>query len=143
MARNKGTFETSGNFQVKVQSPLDARLVVDKKEDLIKKDTWPSDGDTLYIYNGMIVSVAEEKAAYILTDITKVLDSDYSAWKKVGTGEGSGGGGSSEYPGANVQAVDDEDDGEVDDPTGGGSVVVPSNTVYRDFSDEFSDDFEN
>ena len=28
--------------------------------------------------------------------------------------------GSSEYPGANVQAVEDEDDGEVDDPTGGG-----------------------
>ena len=33
-----------------MQEALDPRNVVESKADLINKDTWPSDGDTLYLY---------------------------------------------------------------------------------------------
>lgn len=84
MARNKGTFNLSANFQVKIQEALDPRVVVEKKSDLISKETWPHDGDTLYVYRGMQVGVAEECAVYILTDISKALSDDYSGWIRIG-----------------------------------------------------------
>lgn len=84
MGRNKGNLNLAANFQVKIQEALDPRLVVENKVDLINKDTWPSDGDTLYVYEGMIVSVSSEKSLYTLTDISKILNSDYSGWLKIG-----------------------------------------------------------
>lgn len=89
MARNKGTFNLSANFQVKMQEALDPRTVVEKKSDLINKETWSYDGDTLYIYRGMVVGVAEESKLYILADVSKVLNADYSGWVKIGS-EGEG-----------------------------------------------------
>ena len=88
MARNKGTFNLSANFQVKMQEALDPRMVVEKKSDLINKETWPYDGNTLYLYRGMVVGVAEESKLYILSDVSKALNADYSGWVQIG---GNGG----------------------------------------------------
>lgn len=86
MARNKGTFNFAANFQVKMQEALDPRVSVATKEALIAKETWPYDGDTLYLYEGLLVSVASEQSVYMLTDITKALSSDYSGWVRVDAG---------------------------------------------------------
>lgn len=83
MARNKGTFKFAANFEVKAQEALDPRVVVDSKADLINKETWPYDGETLYLYNGLIVAVVADKSMYMLIDKTKVLQADYSGWKQL------------------------------------------------------------
>ena len=51
MARNKGTFKFASNFEVKTAEALDPRIIVENKEELIDKETWPYDGDTLNLYN--------------------------------------------------------------------------------------------
>lgn len=79
----RGTFNFAANFQVKLQDALDPRLVIQNKSDLINKETWPYDGDTIYAYNGMIVAVAANKAMYMLVDVTKILETDYSGWKQM------------------------------------------------------------
>lgn len=83
MARNKGTFAFAANFEVKAQEALDPRVVVDSKADLINKETWPYDGETIYLYNGLIVAVVADKSMYMLIDKTKVLEADYSGWKQL------------------------------------------------------------
>jgi hypothetical protein len=85
MARNKGTFQFAANFEVKAAEALDPRIVVSKKSELINKDTWPGDGDIIYLYKGILVSVQEEDAVYMLVDYTKILDEDYSGWMKINT----------------------------------------------------------
>ena len=62
MARNKGTFQFAANFEVKAAEALDPRVVVSKKSELINKSTWPGDGDIIYLYKGILVSVQEENA---------------------------------------------------------------------------------
>lgn len=83
MARNKGTFGFAANFEVKAQEALDPRVVVDSKADLINKETWPYDDETIYLYNGLIVAVVADKSMYMLIDKTKVLEADYSGWKQL------------------------------------------------------------
>lgn len=83
MARNKGTFSFAANFQVKAAEALDPRVVVENKAELINKETWPYDGETLYLYNGLIVAVSVDKSLYMLIDKTKALESDYSGWKQL------------------------------------------------------------
>lgn len=83
MARNKGTFNFSANLQVKMAEALDPRIVVSTKTELITKETWPYDGDTLYLYKGLIVAVAEDKSIFMLIDPSKALESDYSGWKQM------------------------------------------------------------
>lgn len=83
MARNKGTFAFAANFEVKAQEALDPRVVVDSKADLINKETWPYDGETIYLYNGLIVAVVADKSMYMLIDKAKVLETDYSGWKQL------------------------------------------------------------
>ena len=89
MAMNKGTFSLSANFQVKMQEALDPRMVVEKKSDLINKEKWPYDGNTLYLYKGLLVGVAETSELYILADVSKALEPDYSGWVQVGGGSGN------------------------------------------------------
>lgn len=81
MARNKGQFVFAANFEVKAQAALDPRMVVTSKAELLSKETWPYDGDTAYIYNGLIVAVVEEQALYMLIDKDNYSAEDYSAWK--------------------------------------------------------------
>lgn len=83
MARNLGTFTFAANFQVKAAEALDPRVVVDSKAELISQDTWPSDGDTLYLYNGLIVGVVDTKEVYMLVDKENALADDYSGWQLV------------------------------------------------------------
>lgn len=80
MARNKGMFTFAANFQVKAAEALDPRSIVTTKAELINKETWPYDGNTLYLYKGLQVVVAEELAIYVLADVSKALDADYSGW---------------------------------------------------------------
>lgn len=86
MARNKGTFQFAANFEVKAAAALDPRVVVATKAELIAKETWPYDGDTIYLYKGILVSVQEENAVYMLVDYDKILSSDYSGWLRVDAG---------------------------------------------------------
>jgi hypothetical protein len=86
MARNKGTFQFAANFEVKAAAALDPRVAVATKAELIAKETWPYDGDTIYLYKGILVSVQEENAIYMLTDINKILSADYSGWLRVDAG---------------------------------------------------------
>lgn len=86
MARNKGTFQFAANFEVKAAAALDPRVVVATKTELISKETWPYDGDTIYLYKGIVVSVQEENAVYMLVDTAKVLSEDYSGWLRVDAG---------------------------------------------------------
>lgn len=86
MARNKGTFQFAANFEVKAAAALDPRVAVATKAELIAKETWPYDGDTIYLYKGILVSVQEENAIYMLTDIDKILATDYSGWLRVDAG---------------------------------------------------------
>lgn len=83
MARNKGQFKFAANFEVQAQEALDPRVVVDTKADLINKETWPYDGETIYLYNGLIVAVVADKSMYMLVDKTKITQSDYSGWKQL------------------------------------------------------------
>ena len=96
MARNKGTFPFAANFEVKAASPLDPRALVERKSELISKDTWPLDGDTLYVYKGLLVSVQEEKAIYMLVDPDKILAEDYSGWERKDGSQGGEGGAASQ-----------------------------------------------
>ena len=94
MARNKGTFPFAANFEVKAASPLDPRVLVERKAELISKDTWPLDGNTLYIYKGLLVSVQEENAIYMLVNPDKILSEDYSGWERKDGNQGGTSGGS-------------------------------------------------
>lgn len=82
MARNKGGFVFASNFEVKLKEALDPRVVVSAKQDLINKETWPYDGDTIYLYNGLIVSAGND-GVYRLIDVTKITESDYSGWQRI------------------------------------------------------------
>lgn len=86
MARNKGQFQFAANFEVKAAAALDPRVAVATKAELIAKETWPYDGDTIYLYKGILVSVQEENAVYMLTDTAKILSTDYSGWLRVDAG---------------------------------------------------------
>lgn len=86
MARNKGTFQFAANFEVKAAAALDPRVAVATKAELIAKETWPYDGDTIYLYKGILVSVQSENAVYMLVDTDKILSTDYSGWLRVDAG---------------------------------------------------------
>lgn len=83
MAREKGTFSYSANYEVKMQAALDPRMTVDTKTELINKETWPYDGDTIYMKEGMCVDVKEERCSYMLVDLSKILNTDYSGWYRM------------------------------------------------------------
>lgn len=114
--RDKGTFATSATIRVDKQFPLDPRVVVENKIDLIRKETWPYDEETLYIYKGMIVGVASEGEAYMLIDVAKALESDYSGWIRIGSAGGGGG------------SIDTE-------------LLEGYMPMMREFSDDFNNDF--
>jgi hypothetical protein len=85
MSKHLGTFVFPANFQMKVSEAIDPRVVADRKEDLIDKNNWPSDGDTIYVYRGLIVDCGSD-GVYRLLDPSKVLNADYSGWEKIGQG---------------------------------------------------------
>lgn len=81
MARNKGMFQFAANFEIKNAAALDPRMVVATKSELYNKNTWPNDGNTVYLYNGLVVAVTEENELYMLID--SVNFSSESSWKRM------------------------------------------------------------
>ena len=91
-------------IEVRAQKPLDVRTQVTYREDLYKLSSWPHDTfvdenseehHTIYMKEGMVVMVTGDKQnpifeQYVLTDLSKILNSDYTGWKYLGS---SGGGG--------------------------------------------------
>lgn len=80
--KNLGTFEFAANFQVKAAEALDPRMVAASKADLINKSNWPSDGDTIYVYKGLIVDCGND-GVYRLIDPAKALATDFSGWERI------------------------------------------------------------
>lgn len=85
MAKNLGTFTFAANFQVKAAEALDPRMVAASKADLITKENWPHDGDTIYVYKGLIVDCGAD-GVYRLIDPAKALATDYSGWERIDAG---------------------------------------------------------
>lgn len=79
MARTKGSTAFPFNFEIGAQSPMDARLVVASKADLIAANTYSAKN----YYKGMQVVVADTQEVYILKDVSKITSSDYSGWTRV------------------------------------------------------------
>lgn len=67
MARTKGSVAFPFNFEIGAQSPMDARLVVASKADLIAASTYSAKN----YYKGMQVVVADTQEVYILKDVSK------------------------------------------------------------------------
>lgn len=86
MAKNLGVASISTNFQVKYAGAIDPRVLVDTKTDLINPDSWPHEGETYYVYNGLIVAVVDTHSIYMLVDSTKITQSDYSGWAQLDAG---------------------------------------------------------
>jgi hypothetical protein len=86
MARNKGTFSYAANYEVKIQALLDPRGGVETREELINKETFPYDGDTIYMKEGMLVTVSSTQEVYMLVSLANILATDYSGWKRVDAG---------------------------------------------------------
>lgn len=85
MGRVKGgLFE--GVLDVNKRFPLDSRMLVTKREDLINPKVWVTNTlTTNAIYNGMIVAVnsdGEYNGVYYLTDRTKITEENYAAYQK-------------------------------------------------------------
>lgn len=87
MARYKGIFKASANYEPQVAAPFDARSLVEAKSDLLKEETWKQTNGSIWTYVGMIVSVASD------IDVTKngvymLIDKDWSlesSWQKMAT----------------------------------------------------------
>ena len=70
--KDKGMFKFAGTYEVNAATALDPRVQWDSFEDLIKKDFWPTSGNTVYVYNGLIASVGEE--VWMLIDKAKFIN---------------------------------------------------------------------
>lgn len=86
MARIKGLFAASTNYEPTIAAPLDAREVVQYKSDLYTRKTWLKN-NSLFLYNGLRVSVVEDTEAnngvYIL--LNKDLYMEPTSWKQLAT----------------------------------------------------------
>ncbi len=87
MARERGTFNFSSTFEVLNKAPLDARLIVDTKANLITPSIWEDHDSNVWIYTGIVVSVitdpsTENNGLYFLTDNTAYTS--YDSWLKLG-----------------------------------------------------------
>lgn len=88
---------------VQAQQLLDKRTAVQTKDDLFNINTWPHDGSTIYMAEGICVSVISTGELYMLMDLSQILNRipyNYDevekkniggGWKLVvGSGSGSG-----------------------------------------------------
>ena len=76
--RAKGVADFAVNFEPGGQAPLDARLLVPTKADLIKPETYAAKN----YYRGMAVTVEADGTEYVLMDPSKISSPDYSGWKQ-------------------------------------------------------------
>lgn len=86
MARVKGGY-LGGTYDIPKKQPLDSRMLVTKRVDLINPSVWKTNGSTtgeFGHYNGMIVSVSSDgiyNGVYYLNDRTAITDENYAAYK--------------------------------------------------------------
>lgn len=86
MARVKGGY-LGGTYDIPKKQPLDSRMLVTKRADLINPSVWKTNGSTTGEtghYNGMIVSVNSDgvyNGVYYLTDRMAITDENYAAYK--------------------------------------------------------------
>ena len=85
MARVKGGY-LGGTYDVPNKQPLDSRMLVTKRADLINPSVWKTNGSTsgeFGHYNGMIVSVNSDgnnNGVYYLTNRSAITSENYSAY---------------------------------------------------------------
>jgi hypothetical protein len=82
--REKGVLNLSANFEAQKSAPIDARMLVGKKADLINPTTWTANDGGNYIYKGIIVSVNDDttnNGLYILKGDDYTQE---SSWEKAG-----------------------------------------------------------
>lgn len=60
MARYKGNFKASANYEPQIAAPFDARALVEARADLFLASTWQQKNGDIWTYPGMIVSVASD-----------------------------------------------------------------------------------
>lgn len=88
----RGTYNFPANFEVTIQELLDPRGGVEMLSDLINPDSFPRDGDTVYMKEGMVVTVRETMQLFMLKDLANIFAEDYSGWELVaGSNSGTGG----------------------------------------------------
>lgn len=86
MARVKGGY-LGGTYDLPKKQPLDSRMLVTKRADLINPSVWKTNGSPTGEsghYNGMIVSVSSDgiyNGVYYLTDRAAITDENYAAYK--------------------------------------------------------------
>lgn len=84
--RPAGVAAFAVNFEPGGQAPLDARQLVPNKTDLIAAATYSGKNT----YNGMLVVVGNngdgKPALYVLKDMTKITQADYSGWLRLDVG---------------------------------------------------------
>lgn len=90
--RNCGTFNFAANFEGYLKAPIDARQIVNSYSALTATTTWCGVGGCIWLYDGAIVSVANDtdqskRGIYYLCD-----SANYSlscSWIKAGSGGGT------------------------------------------------------
>lgn len=95
MAYGDGTLNLSGNLNVAIGRPLDARYILDNEADLTAAASWTAGGAN-YAYDGMMVYCKDTNKTWQLQG-----SNDYSAsanWHEVGSGGGGGSGGGDGNP---------------------------------------------
>lgn len=86
MARVKGGY-LGGTYDIPNKQPLDSRMLVTKRADLINPSVWKTNGSTTGEYghyNGMIVSVnsdGDNNGVYYLTNRNAITSENYSAYQ--------------------------------------------------------------
>lgn len=86
--RDKGTFNFSGNLEVKKDAPLEARSLVNSYADLTKPETWTDEEGGVWTYGFMNVTCKDRPGK-----IYQLIGSDYteeSNWKEIGSSSGGG-----------------------------------------------------
>ena len=135
MAIDKGNIKTSANYDVRAQKPMEARREKPRKVDLITKESWSYDGNTVYAHKGLQVCVAEEGKTYVLKDLSKMFEPDYSGWEmlltdanvaKVATsGQYSDLSGKPTFATVNGKRIDQGGNIQIEGGGGGGGASIP------------------
>lgn len=68
-------FKVTGSYDVQSASPLDVRVVVDNRIDLVRNATFKVAAAEGYIYEGIVVYVCESQSLYIQT-----FDAGHFVW---------------------------------------------------------------
>lgn len=85
MARIRGVFNNSANYEPLISAPFDARSLVALKSDLFLASTWQQSNGARYIYAGMLVCVYRDTEAnnglYILKNVASFTKEE--GWLKL------------------------------------------------------------